>query len=188
MSRAARREQVLDLAQDLFAHQGFHHVAMDDIAERAEVSKPVLYRHFPGKLDLYLAVVDRLGERLLAAVDAHLRRDLPFPEALTRGFLDFVESSDGAFALLLESDVTHDEAVRRRVDHALAELVRRAAALAHDAGLPHPGADLAAAGLVGSAAAVAVNRHRTGAVDLETAAALGTTLVTGALTAIRPED
>ena len=38
--------------------QGYHAAAMDDIAERAGVSKPVLYQHFPGKLDLYLALLD----------------------------------------------------------------------------------------------------------------------------------
>src|SRR5690606_13918683 len=55
MTRDAQREQVLQIAQELFATQGYHHVSMDDIADQALVSKPVLYRHFPSKLDLYLA-------------------------------------------------------------------------------------------------------------------------------------
>jgi AcrR family transcriptional regulator len=41
--------------------QGYHAAAMDDIAERAGVSKPVLYQHFPGKLELYLALLDDLS-------------------------------------------------------------------------------------------------------------------------------
>src|SRR6478736_3309729 len=69
MARDERRAQVLHIAQELFSSEGFHHVSMDDIAERALVSKPVLYRHFPSKLDLYLAVVDQRGADLLAAVD-----------------------------------------------------------------------------------------------------------------------
>ena len=185
MSRAARRAQVLDLAEALFAQQGYHHVAMDDIADRAEVSKPVLYRHFPGKLDLYLAVIDRLSGRLLAAVDAHAGRELA--EALTRGFLDFVEASDGTYALLLESDVTHDEAVRDRVEYALAELVRRATVrITAAAGRPDPAAALAASGIVRLAATLAVHRHRVGAPDVATAATLGTALVDAALAATAP--
>ena len=61
MPRDARRAQVLRIAQGLFATEGYHHVSMDDIADHAEVSKPVLYRHFPSKLELYLAVVDQRG-------------------------------------------------------------------------------------------------------------------------------
>src|SRR6478736_235979 len=67
MPRALRRAQVLAIAQELFTSEGFHHVSMDDIADRAEVSKPVLYRHFPSKLDLYLTVVDARGDELPSA-------------------------------------------------------------------------------------------------------------------------
>jgi len=49
--------QLLQAAQDVFVAQGFHAAAMDDIADRAGVSKPVLYQHFPGKRELYLALL-----------------------------------------------------------------------------------------------------------------------------------
>ena len=190
MTRAARREQVLDLAQDLFARQGFHHVAMDDIAGSADVSKPVLYRHFPGKLDLYLAVVDRLGADLLAALDARLDgRDLSFEftEALVLAYLEFVESSGEAFVLILESDVTHDPEVRQRVEQASAEVGRRVRDLvARASGLPDAEADLVAATLIGAAGALAVTRYRSAEVDLERAATLGTALLAGALGALPP--
>ena len=58
MPRRERRAQLLDSALEVFVAQGYHAAAMDDIAERAGVSKPVLYQHFPGKLDLYLALLD----------------------------------------------------------------------------------------------------------------------------------
>ena len=58
MPRKARRAQLLSSALEVFVAQGYHAAAMDDIAERAGVSKPVLYQHFPGKLDLYLALLD----------------------------------------------------------------------------------------------------------------------------------
>ena len=58
LPRPERRAQLLASALEVFVAQGFHAAAMDDIAERAGVSKPVLYQHFPGKLDLYLALLD----------------------------------------------------------------------------------------------------------------------------------
>src|ERR1051325_6784297 len=58
LPRRERRAQLLESALEVFVAQGYHAAAMDDIAERAGVSKPVLYQHFPGKLDLYLALLD----------------------------------------------------------------------------------------------------------------------------------
>jgi AcrR family transcriptional regulator len=68
LPRRARRNQLLGAAQEVFVAQGYHAAAMDDIAERAGVSKPVLYQHFPGKLDLYLALLDQHCDNLLQAV------------------------------------------------------------------------------------------------------------------------
>src|ERR1041384_121451 len=72
LPRSARRKQLLAAAQEVFVANGYHAAAMDDIAERAGVSKPVLYQHFPGKLELYLALLDQhvevLGEQVRAAM------------------------------------------------------------------------------------------------------------------------
>src|SRR5580698_4693928 len=68
LPRSARRKQLLAAAQEVFVANGYHAAAMDDIAERAGVSKPVLYQHFPGKLDLYLALLDTQADALAAAV------------------------------------------------------------------------------------------------------------------------
>src|SRR5437870_12378928 len=68
LPRSARRKQLLAAAQEVFVAQGYHAAAMDDIAERAGVSKPVLYQHFPGKLDLYLALLDTHSAALVRAV------------------------------------------------------------------------------------------------------------------------
>ena len=59
---AERRAQLLDAALGVFVQNGYHAAAMDDIAGRAGVSKPVLYQHFPGKLELYLALIDETPE------------------------------------------------------------------------------------------------------------------------------
>src|SRR6266567_3878473 len=68
LPRQARRRQLLEAALEVFVARGYHAAAMDEIAERAGVSKPVLYQHFPGKQDLYLALLDESIESLIEAV------------------------------------------------------------------------------------------------------------------------
>ena len=68
MPRSARRAQLLESALEVFVAQGYHAAAMDDIAERAGVSKPVLYQHFPGKLELYLALLDDACDQVIDGV------------------------------------------------------------------------------------------------------------------------
>ena len=68
LPRSARRKQLMAAAQEVFVANGYHAAAMDDIADRAGVSKPVLYQHFPGKLELYLALLDLHTKQLVGAV------------------------------------------------------------------------------------------------------------------------
>lgn len=126
MSGATRRAQVLALATSMFAEHGYHHISMDDIADRAGASKPVLYRHFPSKLDLYVAVVDACGDALVAEVDAALapaREAVPgeldgshVVRAVLDAYVAFARRAGRTASLLFESDVTRDEAVRERVE------------------------------------------------------------------------
>src|SRR5271156_2620738 len=68
LPRLARRRQLLDAAMEVFVARGYHAAAMDEIAERAGVSKPVLYQHFPGKQELYLALLEQSTSALIATV------------------------------------------------------------------------------------------------------------------------
>ena len=61
LSATARREQILDVALQVFASAGFHGASMNDIAEAVGVTKPVLYQHFDSKRDLYQALIDEVG-------------------------------------------------------------------------------------------------------------------------------
>src|SRR5580704_16421773 len=63
-----RREQLVLVALELFAHRGYRATTMDDIAERAGVTKPLLYQHFSSKRALYLELVDTIARDLLTAV------------------------------------------------------------------------------------------------------------------------
>ena len=72
LPRPARRQQLLQAAQATFVARGYHSAAMDDIAEQAGVSKPVLYQHFPSKLELYLALLDEQIDGLIARIRAEV--------------------------------------------------------------------------------------------------------------------
>ena len=135
LSRSERRLQLLRVAEALFSSEGYHHVSMDDIADRAQVSKPVLYRHFPSKLDLYLAVVDECGRDLLATIDAAVapvaagtaQDGRAVVAAIVRAYITFVDVAGEASTLLFESDVTHDAGARTRVGHASRQAAERIA-------------------------------------------------------------
>src|SRR5690606_16711885 len=64
----ARREQILDVAIDVFGRSGYFGASMNDIADAAGVTKPVLYQHFDSKSDLYGALLDEVGARMLGAI------------------------------------------------------------------------------------------------------------------------
>ncbi len=155
LPRHARRAQLLGAAREVFVANGYHAAAMDDIAERAGVSKPVLYQHFPGKLDLYLALLDEYSDELVNAVKGALEstHDNKLRVAATmQAYFDFVESHGGAFRLVFESDLTNEPAVRERVDRVTQQCAEMISALiTEDAGLVLEESMLLAVGLVGMA-------------------------------------
>ena len=155
LPRLARRRQLLGAAQEVFVAQGYHAAAMDDIAERAGVSKPVLYQHFPSKLDLYLALLDRSADDLVARVRAALDSTTDNKqrvEATLDAYFSFVAGDGGAFRLVFESDLRNDEAVRSRVERALAECADAiATTIAKDTGAADDEARLLSVGLAGLA-------------------------------------
>ena len=119
LPRQARRAQLLEAALEVFVAQGFHAAAMDDIAERAGVSKPVLYQHFPGKLELYLALLAQASDRIIDATCEALEATSDNQVrvlATMQVFYDYVANAQGAFRLVFESDLTNEPAVRAQVD------------------------------------------------------------------------
>ncbi len=155
LPRKERRAQLLESALEVFVAQGYHAAAMDDIAERAGVSKPVLYQHFPGKLDLYLALLDTSCDavvdncrRALASTHDNKQRVAATMEV----FYAYVAGDTGAFRLVFESDLTNEPAVRARVDRVTHECAAMIAEVIHeDTGLPDDRSRLLAVSLVGMA-------------------------------------
>jgi len=103
MSGKERREQLLDVGRTLFASKGFDGTSVEEIAEKAGVSKPVVYEHFGGKEGLYAVVVDREVSRLLDRITAALVGDHPreLLEQAAGALLDYVESDTDGFRILV---------------------------------------------------------------------------------------
>lgn len=155
LPRQARRRQLLGAARDVFVAQGYHAAAMDEIAERAGVSKPVLYQHFPGKLDLYLALLDESVAELVGAVSEALASTTDNRErvpATFRAFFDYVSGAGQAFRLVFESDLSNEPAVRARLDRAMYECAEMISEfIREDTGVSNEEADLLGMALVGMA-------------------------------------
>jgi AcrR family transcriptional regulator len=155
LPRTARRAQLLGAAQEVFVAQGYHSAAMDEIAERAGVSKPVLYQHFPGKLELYVALLDQHAAALVEAVRTALAATTDNKQrvaASIEAYFTFVDEEGGAFRLVFESDLTNEEAVRQRVERVTVDCADAiGAVIREDTGLSRAEAHLLAVGLTGMA-------------------------------------
>jgi AcrR family transcriptional regulator len=155
LPRSKRRAQLLDAALEIFVQQGYHAALMDDIAEHAGVSKPVLYQHFPSKLELYLALLDAHVEDLVGRVRAALESTTD-NRARVRGaittYFDFVDSEGAAYRLVFESDLRNEPAVRERVEKGLESVVVAIAdTIAAGTGVDAEEARLLSVGLAGLA-------------------------------------
>jgi AcrR family transcriptional regulator len=108
MTGKERREQLLDIGRRLFAERGLDGTSIEEIAARADVSKPVVYEHFGGKEGLYAVVVDReverfiaMATRLLAGEDNHTEK---FEVAAVELLRYIQDNSDGFRILVRDSN------------------------------------------------------------------------------------
>jgi len=161
MPRDERRAQLLAAALEVFTAAGYHAAAMDEISDRAGVSKPVLYQHFPSKLDLYLAVLDTHIDSLVFAIQKAIQStpdNSKRVQATIAAYFDFIEADGEAFRLLFESDMNVEPAVRERLNRMTYDCAAAVSAvISLDTGLPQEAAMLLGVGLIGSAQVTA--RH-----------------------------
>jgi AcrR family transcriptional regulator len=155
LPRDERRAQLLAAALEVFTAAGYHSAAMDEIADRAGVSKPVLYQHFPSKLDLYLAVLDTHIDSLVFAIQRAIQStpdNAKRVQATIGAYFDFIEAEGEAFRLLFESDMNVEPAVRERLNRMTYDCAAAVSAvISLDTGLPQEAAMLLGVGLIGSA-------------------------------------
>lgn len=155
MPRDERRAQLLASALEVFVNHGYHGAAMDEIAETAKVSKPVLYQHFPSKRELYLALLDShlaaLTTMLLAALNSTTDNDLRVQAAI-KAYFEFMANDDQAHRLVFESDLVNDPEVAARLETFNANYADAiGAVIADDTKLPPVEATLLGRALAGMA-------------------------------------
>lgn len=170
LPRDERRAQLLIAALEVFTVAGYHSAAMDEIADKAQVSKPVLYQHFPSKLDLYLAVLDLHIDSLVFAIQkaiASNRENSSRVAATVDAYFGFIDSEGEAFRLLFESDMNLEPQVRERLNRMTYDCAAAVSAvISIDTGLGKEESMMLAVGIIGTVQTTA--RHwldRDGKID-----------------------
>jgi AcrR family transcriptional regulator len=133
MTGPERRQQLVEVARELFGGRGYEATSIEEVAAHADVSKPVVYGHFGGKEGLYTGVVDREMQRLLDRFTSALAAGGRPRELLERAalvLLDYIEEdTDGFMVLSRDSPVSGSpdgyasliSEVARKVEHILGE-------------------------------------------------------------------
>jgi AcrR family transcriptional regulator len=153
MGRAARRAQLLQSARTVFVSQGYHATSMDDVADSAGVSKPVLYQHFSSKLALYQALLDESATEMVRRVEQAIAVSEDNAERVEKAvaaYFAFVADEDQAFRLIFESDLRGEPEIAAAVDRATEACIAAISdTITADTGTDQASARLLAAGLVG---------------------------------------
>ncbi|ORX05759.1 TetR/AcrR family transcriptional regulator [Mycolicibacillus trivialis] len=103
MTGSERRHQLIEIARSLFAERGYDGTSIEEIALRANVSKPVVYEHFGGKEGLYAVVVDREMSALLDGITSSLtnNRSRVRVERVALALLTYVEERTDGFRIMI---------------------------------------------------------------------------------------
>lgn len=151
---AERREQLLDVAIQVFARQGFHQTSMNEVADAAGVTKPVLYQHFASKRALYAQLLEVVSARLLdAIVAATSTADGPHQQVEhgLRAYFRFVDQHPAEYQVMFGGGTRRDPEFARlatELERGIAEVI---AELIQVEGMDHGGRVLLAHGIVGLA-------------------------------------
>jgi AcrR family transcriptional regulator len=103
MTAQERREQLVGVARSIFAERGYEATSIEEIADRAGVSKPVVYQHFGGKEGVYAVVVDREVRHLTASITQAFDAGNPrmVAEGAADAFLSYIEEHEEGFRVLV---------------------------------------------------------------------------------------
>jgi AcrR family transcriptional regulator len=148
-----RRQQLFAVALELFAQRGYRATTMDDIAEQAGVTKPLLYQHFSSKRALYLELVDSIAQDLLKAIRRAVSRAEGPRQQVELGFAAYfklVVNNEAEFRLLYGRDHADDQELGRAL-RAVEDAIAEAIDPLIDAGLDADHRRLLAYGIVGMA-------------------------------------
>jgi AcrR family transcriptional regulator len=115
MNAADRRAAILDAARSAFADRGYHETSLDSVADRAGVSKALLYEHFSSKRELYVAMLEMHVHELVERISGAVAGAEPGEARMRAGveaFFGFVEERRGAWRIMFRNAGDPDVAVR----------------------------------------------------------------------------
>jgi AcrR family transcriptional regulator len=183
MPRAVREQQMMDAAVRIFGRHGYRAASMDDIAELAGVSKPLVYLYLNSKEELFTACIQRESDALMAALRVAVRPGLPAERQLWSGLVAFFEHTTRhpeSWTVLHRQAHTHGEPFATEADRVRERLLAYVTALigaaAHESHETPDFGDRDLAGLaqalVGAAEALAGWANETGGVSAKEAASM----------------
>jgi AcrR family transcriptional regulator len=196
MPRAQREEQILRVAEEVFAERGFQATTMEDIAERVGVTKPLIYEYFGSKEGLLSACITRARTQLRVATEAawfEVGADAPLEvvfRAGVRAFFEFIDEHATAFVLIQQEGAVASQAspliesIREQQSTATMATFRRAPALA---GVPDQLLEGYVEVIIGACERVAVWRTRRPDVSADDATEIVVSSVWPGLSSLAPD-
>lgn len=193
MRRADREQQLLDVAEAVFGERGFQAVTMDEIADRAGVTKPVLYDHFGSKDGLAVACISRARAELLRlTIDAQSRAGTPEDVVLVgfRVFFDFIEKHERAWAMLVAEGALAGSPAAEEMENVRQQQADYTAAIIANGmpGVPEEIIDTYAQAIIGACERLAVRRRHDPQLSADAVARTLAELVWFGLSGIRDGD
>jgi AcrR family transcriptional regulator len=132
LSKDERRARILDAAAQVFADRGYESASLDEIAQAAGISKPVIYDHFASKKQLHISLLDSQTDQLLRFMTERVTAEQTVERQLAAGFhafFEFVETHPYAWRLIFGDPTAADaeivaahDVIKRRATSVIAAL------------------------------------------------------------------
>lgn len=137
LSPAARRAQLIELGAQMLATRRLEDISVEEIAERAGISRGLLFHYFTSKGDFHLAVVAKMAEAMLArTAPDHRLAPLDALSASLSAFVDFVSENRDGYVSLLRGAASGDAQLRKVFDDTRTEMANRTLAQTPTLGIP----------------------------------------------------
>lgn len=136
LSPEARRAQLIGLGVQMLATRSLEELSVEDLADRAGVSRGLLFHYFSSKHDFHLAVVSAMATEMLerTSPDPSLAPLEALHDSLS-AFIDFVSENRDGYVSLLRGAASGDAAIREVLDDTRTEMANRTLAQAPALGI-----------------------------------------------------